>query len=285
MVILLIVIFGLCLGSFVNALVWRINEQEKLKKKKGLKSKNELLASKLNILNGRSMCPNCKHELSPVDLIPIVSWIALGGKCRYCRKPISWQYPLVEAVTTLLFIVSYAWWPATLHGYQIALFILWLILLVGLIALAVYDLKWMLLPNRIIRPLLFIALVMALVTVIGSTGHLKALLNVFLAVLIGGGIFYVLFQVSKGKWIGGGDVRLGLVLGLVMSTPGKSILLIFLASVIGTAFSLPLLATNKLKRNSVIPFGPFLIIAAVIVELLGHFILSWYQNTFFPGGV
>ena len=103
--------------------------------------------------------------------------------------------------------------------------------------------------------------------------------------LIGGGIFYVLFQISKGKWIGGGDVRLGLILGLSIGTPGSSILVIFLASVMGSLISIPLMFTHKLKKNSVIPFGPFLIVSAIIVQLVGHFILSWYNNTFFPYGV
>jgi prepilin signal peptidase PulO-like enzyme (type II secretory pathway) len=86
--------------------------------------------------------------------------------------------------------------------------------------------------------------------------------------------------VSKGKWIGGGDVKLGWLLGLVVATPAKAFLFIFLASVLGTVFSLPLMASNKLKRDSTIPFGPFLIIAAFLVLLFGSDFLDWYKNTF-----
>jgi leader peptidase (prepilin peptidase)/N-methyltransferase len=131
----------------------------------------------------------------------------------------------------------------------------------------------------------YIALAIAILTVISKSAHLTDFIDVILAVLIDGGIFYGLFQVSQGKWIGGGDVRLGFVLGLVMATPGRAILLLFLASALGTLVSLPLMATKRLKKSSLVPFGPFLIAAAIIVELLGHFLLAWYQNTFLPNGV
>jgi prepilin signal peptidase PulO-like enzyme (type II secretory pathway) len=285
MTILILIVLGLCLGSFINALVWRLHEQEKLRQKKTLKKVDKDRYAKLSILKGRSMCPDCKHELLAKDLVPVFSWLSLRGKCRYCQKSISMQYPIVEITTAVLFVLSYVLWPVKVHGLQVAIFILWLPLLIGLIALAIYDLKWLILPNRIIYPLTYLALIMAIIDLLSGPGFFKELLNEVLAVAIGGGIFYVLFQFSNGKWIGGGDVRLGGLLGLVMNTPGKSILLLFIASATGTLISLPLLMSSRLKRNSVIPFGPFLILAAIVVQLVGHFILSWYQNAFFPSGV
>src|SRR5690348_8244818 len=115
MIVLLLGALGLGLGSFVNALVWRLHEQElaeeepKHKRAKG--KARQLSAKELSIVSGRSMCPDCHHELAPQDLIPVLSWLWLRGKCRYCSKPISWQYPLVELVTAALFIVSYLSWP------------------------------------------------------------------------------------------------------------------------------------------------------------------------------
>src|SRR5690606_2157613 len=103
MIIIFLAILGLCVGSFVNALVWRLRMQESSGKKKSDR--------KMSISRGRSMCPHCRHELSAVDLVPVFSWLFLGGKCRYCRKPISKQYPLVELVTSILFIASYVFWP------------------------------------------------------------------------------------------------------------------------------------------------------------------------------
>ncbi|HSX45517.1 MAG TPA: prepilin peptidase [Candidatus Saccharimonadia bacterium] len=270
MIIMVLAVLGLCLGSFANALVWRVHEQSGKKKAK----------PELSILKGRSMCPNCHHELAAKDLVPVLSWLMLGGKCRYCGKPISIQYPLVELATAGLFVASYVWWPQTLTGTQVAAFVLWLPLLVGLVALTVYDLRWMLLPDRLMYPLGLLAFIFALVNIAAADKPALAILDVILAVAIGGGVFYLLFQVSKGKWIGGGDVKLGWLLGLVTGTPGKAILFIFIASLLGSTVSLPLLMSHRLRRTSVIPFGPFLIVGAIIAVLFGNDILNWYRQTF-----
>jgi prepilin signal peptidase PulO-like enzyme (type II secretory pathway) len=268
MIVIALLLFGLCLGSFANALVWRVYEQSKSK-----------AAANLSILRGRSMCPHCRHELTSKDLLPVLSWLSLKGKCRYCGKPISLQYPLVELVTALLFVASYVWWPLALSGAQIAVFGLWLALLTGLIALVVYDLRWKLLPNRILYPLGVVAVLQAVIVIAAANRPFIALLNALAAVAIGGGIFYLLFQVSGGKWIGGGDVRLGWLLGLVAATPARSLLFIFIGALTGSLVSLPLLASGRLKRTSTIPFGPFLIIGLIIVQLFGASILHWYTHT------
>jgi leader peptidase (prepilin peptidase)/N-methyltransferase len=273
-IVFVLVVVGLCLGSFTNALVWRLHEQSKGKKLSVGERK------KLSIAKGRSMCPHCRHELAAKDLMPLLSWLSLIGKCRYCNKPISTQYPLVELVAALLFVASYVWWPFHIHGSQLALFIIWLLILVGLLALAVYDLRWFLLPNRIIYPVSFLALLYALIIVISARHPLASLFDTVVAVAIGGGIFYALFQLSNGRWIGGGDVRLGWILGLIAVTPGRSVLFIFLASILGTLISLPLLSAHRLKRNSVIPFGPFLIAGSIITQLFGTNIIHWYTTAF-----
>lgn len=270
MIIALLVIVGLALGSFVNALVWRLHEQSGKKRP----------AKELSVLKGRSMCPHCKHTLAARDLVPVISWIALRGKCRYCGKPVSRQYPLVELATALVFALSYIWWPVVFTDTQTVLFVLWLLLVTGFMALVVYDLRWMLLPDRILSPLGAIALVWAVVTVASADKPAIACLNVVGAVLIGGGVFYALFQVSKGKWIGGGDVKLGWILGLIAGTPARSVLFIFLGALLGSLISVPLLLTKRAKRDTVIPFGPFLILAIILVQLFGHDILSWYKDTF-----
>jgi prepilin signal peptidase PulO-like enzyme (type II secretory pathway) len=268
-------VLGLCLGSFVNALVWRIHEQSSVKSKK---KHNKAYLKDLSIRNGRSMCPHCKHQLSAGDLVPLFSWIWLRGKCRYCRKPISWQYPLVELLTGIIFILSYIYWPETLGGVQIGIFVLWLVLVVGLIALLVYDFKWYLLPNRLVYPLSAVAGSIALLRIITNDSPVNALINTLLAVVVGGGIFYLLFQISGGKWIGGGDVKLGWLLGLAVGTPVMSLLFIFLAAVGGTLLTLPLLVTKRVNRSSLIPFGPFLIAGAVIAVLFGSSIVHWYTT-------
>jgi prepilin signal peptidase PulO-like enzyme (type II secretory pathway) len=180
----------------------------------------------------------------------------------------------------LLFLASYIWWPIALGGSQSAIFTCWLILVVGLIALFVYDLRWFLLPNKLIYPLAVLATLQAIIAIAAASTPLTALANTLIAVIVGGGIFYIIFQISGGKWIGGGDVKLGYLLGLIVATPARSLLFIFLAAFTGSLLSLPLLMNGKLKRTSIIPFGPFLIIGAVIVVLFGANILHWYQQTF-----
>lgn len=278
MIIAILIVLGLCMGSFVNALVWRLHEQERSSSKKSTKK----LDKRLSITKGRSMCPHCEHELATIDLLPIVSWVLLRGKCRYCKKAISVQYPIVELVTAFIFVISYISWPKDFDSAQIALFVLWLAMLVGLMALLVYDLRWMILPDKIVYPLGFIAGAMAIITVAVSHKPLVALISVVLSVAVGGGIFYVLFQVSGGKWIGGGDVKLGWVLGLFLATPARSFLMIFAASLLGVLISLPLMLSHRLSKKSIIPFGPFLIIAAIFVQLYGSNVLNWYQSTFLP---
>jgi leader peptidase (prepilin peptidase)/N-methyltransferase len=277
MIIAVLVVLGLALGSFVNALVWRIHEQEA---EQGKEKPDKKYLNKLSVARGRSMCPACQHELAGRDLVPLFSWLSLKGRCRYCGRPISAQYPLLELVTAPLFVASYLWWPAAFSAVQTAVFGLWLALLSGLLALLVYDLRWKLLPNRIIYPLGLVAGVMALINILTVSRPLTAMLNLVLAVAVGGGLFYLIFQVSGGKWIGGGDVKLGWLLGLVAGTPARSVLFIFLAALLGSAVSLPLLVSHRLKRTSTIPFGPFLIIGLIIVQLFGASILHWYTRTF-----
>ncbi len=277
MIIAILVVTGLCAGSFINALVWRLHEQAA---ETGKKKPDTRYLSQLSIRKGRSMCPHCKHELAANDLLPVISWLSLRGKCRYCHKPISIQYPVVEIAMVLLFIASYIWWPVALGGAQSVIFIFWLALLVGLIALFVYDLRWLLLPNKLVYPLLVVASLQAIIAITAASRPLTAFLNTLVAVIVGGGIFYIIFQISQGKWIGGGDVKLGWLLGLIVATPARGLLFIFLAAVTGSVVSLPLLATGKLKRSSVVPFGPFLIIGTIIVVLFGADILQWYKQSF-----
>ncbi len=282
MIIFVLSLLGLCFGSFVNALVWRLRMQEssKVKKKSNNKTNSKSATYDYSVLRGRSICPNCQHRLAPLDLLPIVSWLALKGRCRYCKKPISWQYPLVELLTAILFVVLYVFWPYTLLNSlpSILWFILWLVILTGLIALAVYDLKWLILPDKIIKPLFVIGLVMVILQLVLIDRSNQNLSQIALSTLIGGGIFWVLFQLSKGKWIGGGDVKLGFLLGLVLQKPLYAFLYIFIASILGMLYSAPMLLVKKIKPTSKVPFGPFLIIGAIVTLFFGQQIFNWYLS-------
>src|SRR5574337_1009102 len=147
---------GLCFGSFVNALVWRLRQTELKAQSSKPKAKNSQFPipnSQFSILTGRSVCPRCHHELAWYDLIPLLSWLFLRGRCRYCHRPISWQYPLVEATMAAVFVISYFYWSGGIFGVgDWLLFITWLAASVGLMALLVYDLRWMILSDRLIYP-------------------------------------------------------------------------------------------------------------------------------------
>lgn len=266
MLTIIIFILGLALGSFVNALVWRIHEQSKGKKTK-----------KHSIMSGRSMCPHCQHELSAADLIPILGWLALRGKCRYCSKSISWQYPAVELSTAALFVISYLFWPENLLGAEWIQLAIWLACLSGFMALIVYDLRYMILPNRIIFPLMALASLGALIESVAENS-INPLWSSLLGLAIGGGLFYLLFVLSDGAWIGGGDVKLGFLLGILVGGPGLAVLMLFIASLLGTLVALPFLIAKRWSAKNKIPFGPFLIIGAIIAQLFGEAILDWYMN-------
>lgn len=275
MIIVLLGLVGIIFGSFVNALVWRLHEQEELAGKKGTAAAERRRA--LSISRGRSMCPHCGHELAAKDLVPVLSWISLRGKCRYCRQPISWQYPLVELVTGALFAVSYAAWPLGLQKVGLFELVLWLVFVVGFVALAVYDLRWFLLPDKIVLPLTLLAALQTVVVALWL-GNWTLLWQPLVAAGIIFGLFWLLYQASKGAWIGGGDVKLGIVLGLLVGTPLRAFLVIFFASLLGTLVSIPLLAQGKKGLKVHIPFGPYLLAATVLIVLYGTHIVAWYEN-------
>jgi leader peptidase (prepilin peptidase) / N-methyltransferase len=215
MVVLIIVallVFGLILGSFANALVWRIHGQEELRERleelQGLKAGKkrdtqiaELQAEMhtLSMSKGRSMCSKCRHPLAPKDLVPLFSWLALRGKCRYCRQPIE-DPPALEIFLPLLFVASYLVWPWAWHGYGILAFAFWLVFLTGFAALTLYDLRWYLLPDRIVWPLVGLAVVQVLLhaTVYGAGWH--GLVSAVGGMLAASGLFGLLYLVSSACW-------------------------------------------------------------------------------------
>lgn len=265
--IVALVLLGLCLGSFINALVWRTYQNS-------TKQKNQ---PKLSIINDRSKCSACSHQLAVKDLVPVLSWLYLRGKCRYCNQKIT-DNPFAELITPALFVLSFLCWPENFDTTQIILFGLWLVFLTGLTALAIYDLKWFILPNSIIYPMLGLAAAQTIGLIFVDSYGLGSAKNAVLGLVVGGGLFYLLFQLSKGKWIGGGDVKLGALLGLLVSGPLGGFLMLFLASLLGSVSSLPMLISGRAKRNTKLPFGPFLVLAAIVVRLFGASIISWYKR-------
>ena len=251
---------GLSFGSFVNALVWRIH-------------------TKKNFVSERSICIHCKHVLAWYDLIPIFSWLSLRGRCRYCKKPIE-DSPVVEATAAILFAASYYWWPLDLgSAAEYVALGFWLVQLVGLIALVVYDFRWLLLPNKILLPMTGLAVAQRIFEAVVVTQTPEPIKEMILGSLAGGGVFYLLYQVSAGRWIGGGDVKLGFYMGLLLG-PLKVGLAIMVGFYSASIILLPLMVLKKVGRKSKIPFGPFLIAGLVALTLFSATIISWYERLY-----
>lgn len=305
MILVLLIGLGLILGSFVNALVWRLHAQDEIREKlEALEAgKSEGLAASprsikstksqkdtngqikrltaeleaLSIARGRSMCSLCGHRLTAKDLIPFFSWLWLRGKCRYCRKPIA-DPPVIELVVPGLFVVSYLAWPMALQDYGLAAFILWLVFIVGFVALSLYDIRWFLLPDRIVWPLVGLAVLQVVVQATLFDGGWQVIVTALWGVVLASGVFLVLFLIAErlGKeWIGFGDVKLGLVLGLLVGGPLPAILVLYLASLLGLLASLPGIIRHRMTRTSLIPFGPFLMAACILVVLFGGAMTDW----------
>ena len=254
-------LIGLAFGSFVGALVWRLHEQK-------------------DFVRGRSECEHCHHRLSAFDLIPLISWIVLRGKCRYCGARIGVTAPLLEVGMAVLFVGSYYVWPLPFETWQSwTSFGLWLVYLVGLVALVIYDLRWMLLPNVIVFPLIGVALVESAVrfSAFGSGSPLDWANSVIFGIAVLAGLYWVLYTFSRGKWVGYGDVKLGLFMGIALGFQ-RSLLALFLANIVAFVVVLPGLLMGKLKRTSRVPFGPFLIIAFVLAFLFGDKLVDAYLH-------
>ena len=239
-------VFGLVLGSFAGAQVWRLRARQLVADKKAGESYDKAEYKKLSpLLKGkkqqdRSRCLSCGHQLGLRDLIPLISWLSTRGRCRYCGKRIGYFEPLVELSLAVAFMVSFLVWPWHLAGLQWVLFVVWCVSLVALIMLVAYDIKWRILPD-------FLTVSYGLVSL------------VFVALRY--------FIVN--------DVKLGVGLGLILASWQTAFVGLFLANLIGCVLVIPGLASKKLKANSEIAFGPLLALGSFISFFVGARIMDW----------
>ncbi|MBI2411535.1 MAG: prepilin peptidase [Candidatus Kerfeldbacteria bacterium] len=244
---------GLCVGSFINALEFRLHRGES------------------NIRNthggaARSRCPQCQATLAARDLIPVYSFIVLRGRCRYCAQPISWQYPLVECIGAILFIATALMMgplnPAAfvVTGYGAILLFLF-----------IYDLKYQLLPDRVMIPGIVVA-VLASGVVLDYT-----MMNMVWGAVVAGGFFLLQYLISRGRWIGAGDIRFGVLMGAMLGFQ-KTIAALFIAYIGGAVVSLLLLAIRRVRRDTRIPFGTFLAVATLFCLWWGDALIDWYMH-------
>ena len=299
-----IVLFGTVMGSFAGAQIWRLRAcqlSDDFKYEKDLRKKHKLTDQenddlkeihaentaakaereklsrllKHKVRDDRSQCLSCKHELAWYDLIHVVSWISLGGKCRYCRVKIGWTEILLEIGMAALFAVSVWWWSA-FDVIGIAQLVLWLISLVLLAILFVYDARWFLLPDKINWAFIAVGAIFAGLELYQSVDIVASVASLIGSVGVLSGIYLILHIISKGKWIGFGDVKLGLGLGLFLGDWLMALLALFLANLIGTLMVLPGMIRGTLKKDTHVPFGPLLIIGFLTTWFVGEKILSWY---------
>ena len=204
-------ILGTIVGSFLNVVILRLKKNE-------------------SILKKRSYCPNCKKKLAWDELIPLVSFLIQKGKCRKCGKKISLQYPLVEFFTGLIFIFVVAYiFNFTLYSFINTLFLL--IFSCFLIVIFVYDLKYYLIPDKIIYPAIIITFLYDIYISL-LVQDLSLLTSSIIAALIAGGFFLLIILISKGKWMGMGDLKIGILIGLFFGLP-QTLLVLFLAFLSG----------------------------------------------------
>ena len=278
-----LVLFGLVLGSFAGASVWRLRARQLVADKKDGEPYDHAEYKKLQSLAAQktskdhSRCLHCGYMLRWYDLLPLVSWLTLRGKCRSCHHPIGIMEPLIELGTAAFFVLSYTFWPVQLHtGIHIAEFVIWLVAGIGLAIMFAYDARWYLLPDNINFAVIGLGLISATLMVIDSPNHLGAILNVGGSVAVLSGLYYALYLMSKGRWIGFGDIKLGLGLGLLLGDWKLALIGLFFANLLGCLVVIPLMIRGKLTRTSQVPFGPLLIAGVISAQLIGVGITEFY---------
>ncbi len=286
-IILTLAFFGLCMGSFAGATVWRLRARQLVEDKAdgevvdGAEYKQlSPLAKAPFSAKDRSRCLHCGHELKWYDLLPLASWLSTGGRCRYCHERIGGFEPLMELGMATFFVGSYLLWPEITTTLGLIHFVLWLVSGVLLLILFAYDVKWFLLPNYIVFPLIAVGILVAGIRLFGAADIVTGVLDLAAAATILSGLYLLLWYFSKGKWIGFGDIKLGLALALLLGSWQLAFLTLFLANLIGCLVVIPGLISGKLGHRSHVPFGPLLIAGFVISALLGQTILQWYFATF-----
>ena len=244
---LIIFLIGLGFGSFASVIIHRLHNKEG------------------GIFWGRSKCPNCQHLLNAVDLIPLFGCLINRLKCRYCKKPISLAYPILELTMGSFFLLT-----AVFTGiFNTFLLIYYLLITFIFVVLSFYDIFYQEIPDEISLPAIVLA------GIAGFIGNLNSPASMLIGLAIPVLFFATLFISSRGRWLGGGDIRIGAIMGLLLGWPNILIGL-FLGYLSGSIYSLIGLISGKLTRRSQIPFGPFLFLGTYMALFFGKDILNWY---------
>ncbi len=246
---------GLTIGSFLNVLIYRLPRKNK-------------------VIFGRSACPSCGQKIAFYDNIPLLSYVILLGRCRGCKKPISPRYPIVEALNAGMYVLFY------LQDGLGVVFAAHAFLSSALIAIFFIDFEFQIIPDKITLPGILVGLGFSFFT------HQPGIVDAILGVVVGG--CALLAVAYLGEWLfkkdamGGGDIKMAAMMGAFVGW--QKILLVFMTgAVIGLIGSLVWMAISaKIREERLIPFGPFLAIAAIVVIMYGDQIMHFYRSTFLP---
>lgn len=255
--------FGAAIGSFLSTVIYRLK------------------TGKSGTFFGRSMCPHCERELRGLDLIPLASFAFLKGRCRYCEKPIPKHYLFIELLTGLVFAALFLkfnffslqtqniYWD--INETNLVLLIFNLVIASFLIAIFFFDLLYREIPDQLSVPLIAVALVGNFI--FKTLEPADMLIGALIALIFFGGQVLL----SKGAWMGSGDIRLGIFMGVFF---GWKLFLValLLSYAIGAFASISLLISKKATMKSRVPFGPFLVIGTLTTTFFGEMLLSTYLS-------
>ena len=249
-ILFIIFIFGICFGSFFNVLIYRLPLEKSL-------------------IKPGSHCPLCNTTIKFYDNIPILSFFLLGGKCRACKANIALRYPLVEALTGLLLVLAFFHFGFTIRGFETAL------LTLLFIPIFFIDLEHRIIPNQLDLPWIAIGLAMSLIP-----GAFVGWLGSIIGIAVGGGLFFAVLWLGeilfKKEAMGFGDVKFAAMIGAFLGAKNLLLILVlssFLGSVVGISL---IIFSKKRKASTAVPFGPFLVVAAVITIYYGAEIIRAY---------
>ena len=271
-----LLLLGVVLGSFAGAQVWRVRARQLRTDKQTGHPYDKHEWRQLRVLlqgtlrDDRSRCLQCGHVLAWYDLLPVVSWLSTGGRCRYCQQFIGWFELVMELVLGVGLALSYLVWPWALPASSL-LFAVWVVVALVLMILAAYDAKWQLLPDPLNYGLMVLGALFVLVRVM--TLHDIDFVSLTGAVALLAGLYGGLYAISRGAWIGFGDVKLCVGLALLLGDWRLAFMTLFFSNMLGCIIVLPGLVRGQLNTRSQVPFGPLLIIGCVISLLFGGHIL------------
>ena len=253
---------GACVGSFLNVVVWRLPRRESL-------------------ITPPSHCPKCGHKLAWYDNIPVLGWIWLKGKCRYCRVPISPRYPLIELANALFYLAVFQRTGAAVAFIPIAAIISMTIVLIFI------DLEIQILPDVIDIPGIFIGLLIGWIggdvaaDLVLSADILDSIAGALLGAAILAAIILTYWLIRRREGMGWGDVKMMAMIGAVLGWQSVPAVLL-LASITGAIIALPLAIRSKEGFQLAIPFGVFLGLASLVILFFGHTLFEWWLRAFVP---